>query len=161
VGEPEEAEEELMSNPIQVKVKRLHPDARLPTMATPGSACFDLYAGPDDKWILYEDKRTIVGTGIAVEIPRGYEGQVRSRSGLATKGIVVANSPGTIDCDYRGEVKVIIWNLGGWYPNRWIVHPGDRIAQLAIRPVPMAEMVEAEELSSTERGNGGFGSTGR
>jgi len=103
-------------------------------------------------------QRVIIPTGIALEIPEGYEGQVRPRSGLALKkGLTVLNAPGTIDADYRGEVKVILVNLG---EEEVVIERGERIAQLVITPVVRAELIPVEELSSTERGEGGFGSTG-
>src|SRR5690606_23534532 len=101
----------------------------------------------------------LIKSGIAIELPQGYEAQVRPRSGLAiTHGITVLNSPGTVDSDYRGAVGVILINLGG---KPFEIKKGDRIAQLIITPVSRAEMVEVQELGSSERGVGGFGSTGK
>jgi len=117
----------------------------------------DLYSAEEK--IIPPGKWEVISTGIAVEIPYGYEGEVRSRSGLAKNyGVFVLNSPGTIDSDYRGEVKVILMNLGD---EPFKVNVGDRIAQLVISPVVRAEITEVEELSSTERNDGGFGHTGR
>ena len=142
---------------VTVRVKRLSPDAKIPKTARTGDVAFDLYSVID--YELRPGERFAVPTGIAVEIPQGYEGQVRPRSGLALKeGITVLNTPGTIDSGYRGEVKTIMMNHNG-EPFR--ITKGMRISQLAIRPVPEVEFVEVDELSDTERGEGGFGSTGR
>lgn len=111
-----------------------------------------------DEFELKPLQRRLVPTGLRVAIPEGYEGQVRPRSGLAiTHGITLANSPGTIDCDYRGEIKLIMINLGDT-----VVHfkKGDRIGQLVVCPVVRAALIEVESLETTERGEGGFGSTG-
>ena len=103
--------------------------------------------------------RVAVPTGLAFEIPPGFEGQVRPRSGLARKfGITLPNAPGTIDSDYRGEVQVLLANLGA---EAYVVNPGDRIAQLVIAPVAIAELEEADSLADSDRGAGGFGHTGR
>jgi dUTP pyrophosphatase len=141
---------------IIVKVKKLNADATIPHRARPGDAAFDLYSVDD--YLLGPESRESVHTGIAIQIPQGYEGQVRPRSGLAMKqGITVVNSPGTIDSGYRGEVVVILHNLG---KDGFFIKKGMRIAQLAIRPVPQVEFEEVEELDESERGAGGFGSTG-
>lgn len=146
-----------MSNEMILKVKKLHPDAVLPEQATEGAAGFDLYSV--ERHGLYTHDIVSLSTGIAVEIPVGYEGQIRSRSGLAKRGISVINSPGTIDSDYRGEVRVLLINLGD---DHYVVMPGDRIAQLVIAPIAKVdEVIIVDELSETERGSGGFGSTGR
>ena len=142
---------------VKVRVKRLSPDAKIPKAATAGDVAFDLFSMID--YELRPGERFAVPTGIAIEIPPGYEGQVRPRSGLALKeGVTVLNTPGTIDSGYRGEVKTIMMNH-----NRepFKITKGMRICQLAIRPVPEVEFVEVDELSDTERGEGGFGSTGR
>ena len=137
-------------------MKRLHPDAVIPKAARRGDVAFDLYSVIDYK--LEPGERYAVPTGIAVEIPQGYEGQVRPRSGLAMRdGITVLNTPGTIDSGYRGEVKTIIMNHG---TTPFKITKGMRISQLAIRPVPDVQFTEVDELSDTERGEGGFGSTG-
>lgn len=142
---------------VKVLVKRLKDNATLPTYMTNGSSGLDLYSAEEK--IIPPGKWEVISTGIAVEIPYGYEGEVRSRSGIAKDhGIFVLNSPGTIDSDYRGEVKVILMNLG---EESFKVNIGDRIAQLVISPVVKAEVLEAEELSNTERNAGGFGHTGR
>ncbi|MDF1539556.1 MAG: dUTP diphosphatase [Candidatus Thorarchaeota archaeon] len=141
---------------ITVKVKKLNPDATVPQQAKSGDAAYDLYS--IDDYLLASQSRLAIHTGIAIEIPTGYEGQVRPRSGLALKqGITVVNSPGTIDCGYRGEVVVILHNLGegGFY-----IKKGMRIAQLAIRPVPEVRFELVDELGGSDRGEGGFGSTG-
>ncbi len=140
---------------MRLKVKRLK-DIPLPSYATPGSSGLDLYAAEDVEIPPGEFK--LVGTGIAVEIPPGFEGEVRPRSGLAAKyGVTLLNTPGTIDSDYRGEVKVVLINHG-----REIFHvrKGMRIAQLVIKKVERVEVCEVEELGETGRGEGGFGSTG-
>ena len=147
---------------MELKIKRLTPTAILPTRATPGSSGLDLYADlirfGGHRFICC-DKHKIIPCGISLEIPAGYEGQIRPRSGLAAKhGITVLNSPGTIDSDYRGEVKVIIVNYDTWH---YKINHGDRIAQLVIAPVAQVEVVEVDELSDTERGDGGLGSTGK
>ncbi len=145
---------------IRIKVKRL-PHARdlpLPSYATPLSSGMDLRAAVEKPILLKPLERAVIPTGLVLEIPEGYEGQVRPRSGLALKkGITVLNAPGTIDADYRGEVKVILVNLGS---EEVLIERGERIAQLVIVPVTRAVLEEVEEVSRTERGEGGFGSTG-
>jgi dUTP pyrophosphatase len=124
-----------------------------------GAAGLDLCAAIDAPMVLDPGRCAAVGTGLALAIPPGFEGQVRPRSGLARdRQITVANAPGTIDADYRGHVMVLLINLG---QEPFTVKPGDRIAQLVIAPVTRAELVEVGELDSTARGEGGFGSTGR
>ena len=141
--------------PITVRVKRLDKELPIPEYQTDGSSGMDLYSGEDT--IIHPGSFNDIATGIALEIPKGFEGQVRARSGLAmSSGIGVLNSPGTIDSDYRGEIKVILFNLG---KDKFTVKRGDRIAQLIIGPVERVEMEEVEVLSKTERGRGGFGST--
>ncbi|MGY5858731.1 MAG: dUTP diphosphatase [Candidatus Thorarchaeota archaeon] len=141
---------------VQVRVKRLNPDAKIPKAAKIGDVAFDLYSVID--YEIQPGERYAVPTGIAIEIPAGYEGQVRPRSGLALKeGITVLNTPGTIDSGYRGEVKTIMINHSD---KPFQITKGMRISQLAIRPVPDVEFIEVEELSDTDRGEGGFGSTG-
>lgn len=132
----------------------------LPAYQSEHAAGFDLLAAvPEDEALpLDPGDRAVVPTGLVFELPQGYEAQVRPRSGLALKhGITVLNSPGTIDADYRGEVKVMLINLGG---ERFIVERGDRIAQAVIAPVTVTEIAAATTLSDTSRGRGGFGSTG-
>ncbi|HEV2551421.1 MAG TPA: dUTP diphosphatase [Stellaceae bacterium] len=131
----------------------------LPAYASAGAAGIDLAAAVDRALELQPGARALVPTGVALALPEGYEGQVRPRSGLALKhGITVLNSPGTIDCDYRGEVQVILANLG---TEPVTIRRGDRIAQLVIAPVTRAEIRRVAELPETMRGVGGFGSTGR
>lgn len=131
----------------------------LPGYETINSAGMDLRAYlPDGELVIKPMQRVLVPTGLFMEIPVGYEGQVRPRSGLAIKsGITVLNSPGTIDADYRGEVKVILINLS---ENDFVIKSGDRIAQLVIAKHEQPEIVEVQTLSETERGSGGFGHTG-
>lgn len=143
---------------ISVKVKRLpHGEGLpLPAYATPGAAGMDVVSAEDVT--LAPGARHAVATGLALAIPQGYEIQVRPRSGLALKhGITVPNTPGTIDSDYRGELKVILINHG---PEPFVIARGDRIAQLMLAPVVQAVWDEVEELDATARGAGGFGSTG-
>ena len=134
-------------------------DNALPGYETNNSAGMDLRAYlPDGQIVIKPMQRFLVPTGLFMEIPVGYEGQVRPRSGLAIKnGITVLNSPGTIDADYRGEVKVILINLS---ENDFVIKNGDRIAQLVIAKCEQTEVIEVEILSDTERGSGGFGHTG-
>ena len=130
----------------------------LPAYQTPSSAGMDLHAALEAAIVLEPGQRQLIPTGLRLEIPIGYEGQVRPRSGLALKrGLTVLNSPGTIDADYRGEVGVILINLSSQVQR---VEPGERIAQLVFAPVVRAILVEAASLASSERGAGGFGSTG-
>jgi dUTP pyrophosphatase len=142
---------------LRVAIARL-PGARdlpLPRRATPGSAGYDLCAAVDAAVELAPGERALVPTGFAVALPEGFEGQVRPRSGLALRhGIVLPNAPGTIDSDYRGEVKVILQNLGD---APFTIRRGDRIAQLVIAAVVRAEWDERSELDLTARGAGGFG----
>ncbi|MCE1236497.1 MAG: dUTP diphosphatase [Hyphomicrobiales bacterium] len=152
-----------MTRTIEIGVKRLaHAEGlALPAYQTEDAAGFDLVAAlPEDAPIdLAPGARTMVPTGLVFEIPPGYEGQVRPRSGLAAKhGVTVLNSPGTIDADYRGEVKVILSNLGD-APFRIV--RGERIAQFVAAPVTRARLVVVEAVGETARGEGGFGSTGR
>jgi len=138
-----------------IKFRKLHPAATVPHLATEGAAGFDLCTVEDV--FIPSMGRAKVSTGLSLEIPQGYEGQVRPRSGLAAKfGVTVLNSPGTIDSDYRGEIQVILINFG---PDISF-SVGDRIAQLIINSLPSISFEETSELSSTERGEGGFGSTG-
>ncbi len=132
--------------------------ASAPEYKSPGSAGADLRAFMPEALSLGPGERAAVPTGLRIELPPGYEAQVRPRSGLALeKGVTCLNSPGTIDSDYRGELKVILANLGS---SRVEIASGDRIAQLVVAPVSRAAFVPARELDATERGSGGFGSTG-
>ncbi len=146
---------------VTIKVRRL-PHGRslpLPAPASSGSAGLDLVAAVAGPVTLAPGARLEVPTGLALELPPGWEGQVRPRSGLAARhGVTLVNSPGTIDSDYRGEVRVLLVNLGS---ESVVFERGDRVAQLVVAPVAQVELVEAERLGETERGGGGFGSSGR
>ena len=131
----------------------------LPAYATPLAAGVDLRANLDEALVLKPLERALVPTGLFMQIPEGYEGQVRPRSGLAAKyGITVLNTPGTIDADYRGEIKVILVNLSN---EAFTIEPGERIAQMVFARCEQAVWEEVGNLDETERGAGGFGSTGR
>ncbi len=141
-----------------VRFKRLRRGAVLPRYMTPGAAGMDLTSAADEPIVMEPGARLDVPTGWGIELPDGHEGQVRPRSGLARKtGVTVANAPGTIDSDYRGELVVLLINLG---PERHVIAPGDRVAQLIIAPVTQATVQEVDSLSDTSRGTGGFGHTG-
>ena len=142
-----------------VKVKCVASEgAVLPVYKTSGAAGADVCAFLNEELVIHSGQYSLVPTGLYFEIPEGYEIQVRPRSGLAFKnGVTVLNSPGTIDSDYRGELKVLLVNLGN---EDFVIKSGDRIAQIIISPVIQADFVQAELLSETERGEGGFGSTG-
>ena len=146
---------------IEVALLRL-PHARdlpLPAYQSEDAAGLDLLAAVEEAMILPPLGRALVPTGLAMALPSGYEAQVRPRSGLAAKhGVTVLNSPGTIDADYRGEIKVILINLSD---TPFTIGRGERIAQMVIAPVSRARLVETEALDATIRGDGGFGSTGR
>ena len=157
-----------MSPHIIVPVKKLHPDAVLPSYQSDGAAGMDLCPIEDCRilprgrhvfdGIVYYGAPRLIGTGIAVAIPPGFEGQIRPRSGLAVKhGVTVLNSPGTIDSDYRGEVKVLLINLGS---EPFVIKRGDRIAQIVFAPVARAGLQQVDDLDATARGAAGFGSTG-
>jgi dUTP pyrophosphatase len=138
-----------------LKVKKLKEDVKLPVYSTDGSAGLDLFSAeeveiPAGQWKL-------IGTGISIELPDGFEAQVRPRSGLALKGITVLNTPGTIDPDYRGEVKVILFNVSD---QNFKVEKGMKIAQLVISKFERVKVEVVDKLSDTKRGEGGFGSTG-
>lgn len=142
-----------------VAVKRLpnNDDLPLPTYETAGAAGMDLRAA--ESVILEPGARHLVSTGLSIALPEGFEAQVRPRSGLAVKhGVTVLNAPGTIDCDYRGEIKVPLINHG---QDTFIIARGDRIAQMVIAPVTRINWAEVETLDETARGAGGFGSSGR
>ena len=141
-----------------VRFKRLRAAAVLPRYMTAGAAGMDLSSAADGPVTLEPGGRAGVPTGWAIELPPGSEGQVRPRSGLAAKhGVTVVNAPGTIDSDYRGELVVLLVNLGR---EPHVIKPGDRIAQLVVAPVVQAAVEEVEALSDTTRGAGGFGHTG-
>lgn len=141
---------------VEVSIKRLVQDALVPLKATEGSAFYDIYAIEDTS--LKSNLVTSVSTGLAFEIPDGYEMEIRPRSGLSLHKILLANSPGTLDSDYRGELKVLLLNLGN---KDYLIKKGDRIAQIGVRPVTEINFQEVVELSKTTRGSKGFGSTGR
>ena len=142
---------------MKLKIKRLSEDAIIPAYQSELAAGMDLHSIED--YILKPMERKLIKTGLAFEIEKGYEVQIRPRSGLAFKhGITVLNSPGTIDADYRGEIMVLLINLGN---EEFEIKKGERIAQAVIAPVVQAKIVEVNELSDTKRGEKGFGSTGR
>ncbi|MFA4924309.1 MAG: dUTP diphosphatase [Ignavibacteriaceae bacterium] len=147
---------------IKIKVKRLSDefaDIPLPVYSTLGSAGLDISAAVKDGIIIPKGKMSLIPTNLSVEIPEGYEIQVRPRSGLAVKhGITVLNSPGTIDSDYRGEVKIILINLG---EEDYKISRGERIAQLVVSKVYQAKFTEVENLNNSRRGEGGFGHSGK
>ena len=147
-----------MTDPVGVQVKRL-PHGHgldLPAYATDGAAGMDVLSA--ESLTLKRGQRHAVATGLSMAIPQGYEIQVRPRSGLALKhGITVPNTPGTIDSDYRGELKIILINYG---EDDFAIERGDRVAQLVLAPVTQAAWEEVEDLDATTRGEGGFGSTG-
>ena len=141
-----------------LKVTRIDPSVQLPQYETKGAAGMDLRAFLANEISIAPLGRVKIPTGLRVEIPEGFEGQVRPRSGLAIKfGVTVLNSPGTIDSDYRGDLDIILINLGA---EAFTVKSGERIAQLVVAPVFRAAIEETQALSPTERGAGGFGSTG-
>jgi len=145
---------------VKVALQRLPHGADLPLPAyeTAGAAGLDLRAAITDTLVLAPGERTLVPTGLAMQLPEGFEGQVRPRSGLAVRhGVTVLNAPGTVDSDYRGEIKVPLINHGD---EPFPITRGDRIAQLVIAPVTHAELTEVAALDPTGRGAGGFGSTG-
>lgn len=150
-------------SPISIKVKTLghyDPEFELPFYATTGAAGADVRASLPEKkpLIIKPGQRVLVPTGLAMEIPEGFEVQVRPRSGLSLKSpLMIVNAPGTIDCDYRGEVNVIVGNFG---TDDYVVEHGLRIAQLVIAPVLQATFISTDALGETQRGSGGFGSTG-
>jgi dUTP pyrophosphatase len=141
---------------IEFKVKKMHPDAILPSYAKEGDACMDLCSY--ENYTLKQGERRAIATGLQVEFPFGYEMIVKPRSGLALKyGVTVLNTPGTVDAGYRGEIKVILINHG---EAPYKIKKGDRIAQAELSRVEKVVIKESEELSETSRGSGGFGSTG-
>lgn len=145
---------------MELRIKKLHPEAIIPTRAKPGDSGLDLYANLEDSMTLLTIppySRCKVHTGIAVQLPAGYEGQVRGRSGLSAKGIVACGGIGTIDNGYRGEIGVVLLNCSR---EQFVVRHGDRIAQLVVSPVVYPSVVVVDELDQTERGEAGFGSTG-
>jgi dUTP pyrophosphatase len=144
---------------MELKIKKHNPNAKLPTKATPGSAGYDLYACNAEPILLQPHTTTAVSLGFSAELPPQTVGLIYIRSGIAAKNSVIpANCVGVIDCDYRGEWMVMLHNLS---ETPYTVLPYERIAQLVVSPYYSPEVVEAEELSDTERGTGGFGSTGK
>jgi dUTP pyrophosphatase len=142
---------------MQVLYKKLRDDAMVPAYQTDQSAGADVFACLNDAVTLHPGEIQLIPTGFAMALPQGYEAQIRPRSGLGSKGISVPNAPGTIDSDYRGEVRVILINLG---KEPFVIRHHDRIAQMVIAPVIRAAFTETGELPETVRGEGGFGSTG-
>ena len=141
---------------MKVSVKRISPDAKLPKLEHVGDAGFDLYSTQDET--LKPLERKLIGTGISMSIEHGYEAQIRPKSGLAIEhGITMLNTPGTIDAGYRGEVKVIVINLG---QKEYRIEKGKKICQVVFNKVEHPEISEVEELETSSRGKGGFGSTG-
>ncbi len=151
-----------MFEKIPIKIKRLNEqfnDIPLPSYSTEGSAGMDVRAAVEDSFTISAGSVVLIPTNLSVEIPNGFEIQVRPRSGLAIKhGIGILNSPGTIDSDYRGEVKIILMNFS---KEDFVINRGDRIAQLVVSKVYHADINESEDLQSSKRGKGGFGHTGK
>jgi dUTP pyrophosphatase len=143
--------------PVSLRLTRLSPHAELPRYQTPHAAGLDLHAAIDQPIHLQAGQIVMIPCGFAMAIPEGFEAQVRPRSGLGSRGITLPNSPGTIDADYRGEVRVPLINHG---PDTFTIEPRMRIAQMVIAPVARAEIIEVDRLDETARGSGGFGSTG-
>jgi dUTP pyrophosphatase len=142
------------------KCEHFDPELSLPQYETMGSAGADIRASLEnrDTLVIKPGERVLIPTGLCFEIPRGYEVQIRPRSGLSLKtNLMIVNSPGTIDSDYRGEVKIIMGNFG---TEDHIIKHGERVAQMVLAPVPQATFEVADELSTSHRGSGGFGSTG-
>ena len=143
---------------MKLFIKKLQHDIATPKYMTEGAAGMDLYAAVEEDTILKKGEIKLIPTGIAISIEKGYEAQIRPRSGLAIKhGISLVNTPGTIDSDYRGEINIIMINFG---QNDFLIKRGDRIAQMVINKIETPSIVEVETLDDTLRGKGGFGSTG-
>lgn len=144
--------------PLHIKIVN-HSSNPLPQYATEGSSGMDIKAFLLEPVYLKPLQRELIPTGLFIELPDGYEAQIRPRSGLAIKqGITCLNSPGTIDADYRGEIKIILINLSG---EEQTIHPGDRIAQMVIQKIKQIEWVSVETINETQRGDGGFGHSGK
>ena len=141
---------------MEIKVKKLHPDAKLPTKGTEGSAYYDVYALEDTR--VYASYTRAVRTGVSLECPTGYVVDIRPRSSLSMKGLSIANSPGTLDSDYRGELLILVMQYRGF---SFMIRKGNRIAQIGLLKVEPIEFKEVDELSETRRGSSGIGSTGR
>lgn len=147
-----------MKTEIDIPIRRIHPNAKLPERRSQEAAGYDLFAAIEAPLRLLPMARLLVPTGFAMALPKGFEAQIRPRSGLALNyGLTLLNSPGTIDSDYRGEIKVILVNFGS---EPYFIQPQERIAQMVIAEHSSAKFFEAE-LSETQRGEGGFGSTGK
>lgn len=147
---------DLVQKNIKIKLKKLQDNAVIPDKATPGSSGFDLYS--TQEMSVMPLMSCVVSTGIAIELPEGYEAQIRTRSGWArNEGLMVLNSPGTIDSDYRGEIQVILYNAGQGIIT---IDEGSKIAQMVIAEVPQVSIEMSEDLNDTERGDNGFGSSG-
>ena len=143
---------------VEIKIINHSPNP-LPEYATSGSSGMDIRASLEEPLKLQSLERFLIPTGLFIELPKGYEAQIRPRSGLAIRqGITCLNSPGTIDSDYRGEIKIILINLSG---EEQVIQPGDRIAQMIIQKVERGVLKEVKELEVTERNDGGFGHTGK
>ena len=148
----------MKTNSVDVKIKLLRPTSKMPTKGTDGSAAYDLYADNANKIVMQPLSTVLVDTGIALAIPNGYCALVLPRSGLSLKSpLRISNAPGLIDSDYRGEIKVILDNIGQGFAT---IEPGTRIAQLMIIPYPEVRFQETDDLGETKRAEGGFGSTG-
>ena len=143
---------------IKIQIKKLSDSVTIPKYETPGSSGMDIAAHITNNIIINPGEKALVSTGFSIAIPKGFEVQIRPRSGLAAKkNITVLNTPGTIDADYRGEIKVILINFG---KEKFVIKNGERIAQMVVCPVVQANLEEVEELPVTKRGSDGFGSTG-
>ena len=146
----------ITSKMLKIKIKKIKENAIVPKYAHHGDAGVDLYSTED--YIIKPGERVLVSTGIAIAIPKGHEAQVRPKSGLALKhGISIVNTPGTVDCEYRGEIGVIAINLGN---EDFKIEKGNKIAQMVFNKIEKADFEEVKELDDTTRGDGGFGSTG-
>ncbi|WP_199623310.1 dUTP diphosphatase [Paenibacillus alkalitolerans] len=146
---------------IDVSIRKLqgNEDVPLPAKMSAGASGYDIYAAVAEPVTIEPGERALIPTGFALSMPIGLEAQIRPRSGLALKhGITCLNTPGTVDADYRGEVKVLLINLGG---QPFVVQRGERIAQMVFQTVPDIRLTEADSLDSTDRGSGGFGHTGK
>jgi dUTP pyrophosphatase len=145
---------------MRLHIKKLNnaKDLPLPKYMSNGAAGMDVFANVDTQVVVDPGNIKLIPTGISISLPNGYEAQIRPRSGLALKhGISMVNTPGTIDSDYRGEINVILINFGN---SPFVINRGDRIAQIVINKIELPEIIEVEELDTTKRGEGGFGSTG-
>ncbi len=149
-----------MLKKVQVEITKMDPGSTViyPKAMSNGAAGMDVFAMCEQDIVIHQGETALIPTGFAIAIPEGYEAQIRPRSGLALKhGLLIPNSPGTIDCDYRGEVKIIMANIS---KTPFTIRNGDRIAQMVLCPVVRIEWEEKDALSGTERGDGGFGHTG-